>query len=111
MAKGSFLGLRSQRWLMLPAALAAWGCVEQTGSVLSDTPAIPTPDPVLPVPSPDQLAWQMQELSAFMHFGLNTSADKEQGDGKTSPTIFNPTGLDASQWMAALRSAGFRQAM
>src|SRR5258708_28428009 len=71
--------LQHQRWFPLPAALTAWGCVEQTGPVLSDTAAIPNPDPLLPIPSPDQLAWQTQELSAFLHFGLNTFSNQEQG--------------------------------
>ena len=95
--------------LLFSAALAACGCVE-TGPVLSDTLSVPTPAPVEPLPSPEQLAWQTQELSAFFHFGINTSADQEQGDGSDSPTIFNPSALDPSQWMAALRTAGFRQA-
>src|SRR5450432_3845405 len=103
--------LLRQKWLALPAALAVWGCVEQAGPVLSDTPKVPTPDPVAPLPSPEQLAWQTQELSAFFHFGINTFSGKEQGDGTDSPTIFNPTGLDPTQWMATLRGAGFRQAM
>jgi alpha-L-fucosidase len=90
--------------------LAAFGCVEQTGPVLSDTPSVPTPDPVLPLPSPEQLAWQTQELSAFFHFGINTFSGKEQGDGTDSATLFNPTALDATQWMTTLRDAGFRQA-
>src|SRR5258707_3891344 len=101
---------RSQEWLALLATLAACGCVEQTGPVLSDTPNIPTPDPLPPLPSPEQLAWQTQELSAFFHFGINTFSGKEQGDGTDSPTIFNPTELDPTQWMTTLRGAGFRQA-
>jgi alpha-L-fucosidase len=105
------LCLQSQRWLPLPALLGAWGCVEHTGPVLSDSPGIPTPDPVRPIPTVDQLAWQTQELSAFMHFGIDTFTNQEQGDGTASPTLFNPTALDATQWMATLRSAGFRQAM
>ena len=105
------LCMQSQRWLPLPALLGAWGCVEHTGPVLSDTPGVPTPDPVLPIPSADQLAWQTQELSAFLHFGIDTFSNQEQGDGTTSPTLFNPTGLDATQWITTLRGAGFRQAM
>ena len=97
--------------IYLCSALAASGCVEQTGPVLSDTPSVPTPDPVLPLPSPEQLAWQTQELSAFFHFGINTFSGKEQGDGTDSPALFNPSALDATQWMATLRGAGFRQAM
>ncbi len=96
--------------LFRSAALAVCGCVA-TGPVLSDTVGIPTPEPVLPLPSPEQLAWQTQELSAFFHFGINTSSNREQGDGTDSPTLFNPTELDPSQWMATLRGAGFRQAM
>jgi alpha-L-fucosidase len=99
------------RTLALPAALTAWGCVEKTGPVLSDTPGIPTPDPVLPIPSPDQLAWQTQELSAFLHFSIDTFSNEEEADGSTSPMLFNPTGFDASQWITTLRGAGFLEAM
>jgi alpha-L-fucosidase len=95
-------------WLPLLAALAAWGCVEQTGPVLSDSLGIPT---VRPLPSAEQLTWQTQELSAFLHFGINTFSGKEQGDGTDSPTIFNPTALDAGQWITTLRNAGFHQVM
>jgi alpha-L-fucosidase len=97
-------------WPRVVAALAAWGCADQTGPVLSDTPGVPLLDPVPPLPSPDQLAWQTQELTAFLHFGLNTFSNTEVADGGTSPTIFNPTELNANQWMATFQSAGFRQA-
>jgi len=103
--------VQAQCWLPLPALLSAWGCVEHSGSVLSDAPGIPTPDPIAPLPTAEQFAWQTQELSAFLHFGINTFVDQEQGDGKASPTLFNPTGLDASQWLGTLQNAGFRQAM
>src|SRR5688572_7959725 len=107
MIRALFCRCSPHRWLALPVALAAWGCVEQTGPVLSDTPKAPTPDPVLPLPSPEQLVWQRQELSAFFHFGINTFSGMEQGDGTDSPTIFDPAGLDPSQWLATLRGAGF----
>lgn len=44
----------------------------------------------------------------FLHFGVNTYTDREWGDGKESPSIFNPTQLDARQWARAARAAGFR---
>lgn len=44
----------------------------------------------------------------FLHFGVNTFTNREWGDGTESPSIFNPTSLDARQWARAARSAGFR---
>lgn len=93
--------------LVFAFAFAGTAC-EQSGPVLSGTPSPPA---VPPVPSPAQLAWQLQEQSAFLHFGMNTFTDKEIGDGTESPTLFNPTAFDARQWITALRSAGVRQAM
>jgi alpha-L-fucosidase len=98
------------RQLLICFALGTWGCVEQTGPVLSDAPLLPAPEPLQPLPSAEQLAWQAQELTAFFHFGINTFSGKEQGDGTDSPLLLNPTKLDATQWMTTLRDAGFRQA-
>jgi alpha-L-fucosidase len=61
-----------------------------------------------PVPSKAQLAWQRDELALFLHFGVNTFTDREWGDGKEDPAIFNPSGLDARQWARSARAAGFR---
>ncbi|SFD30873.1 alpha-L-fucosidase [Spirosoma endophyticum] len=62
-------------------------------------------------PAPRQLAWQSQETTAFLHFTVNTFTDKEWGDGTESPAIFNPTKLDARQWIKALKDAGFKMAI
>lgn len=92
-------------------AVVATGCYEKTGPVLSPPSTLPLPDAVAPVPSAAQVAWQTQELSAFLHFGMNTFTNKEQGDGTDSPTLFNPTAFDARQWISALRSGGFKEAL
>lgn len=60
------------------------------------------------VPSPQQLAWQQLEFTAFLHFGLNTYTGKEWGDGTESPAVFNPDSLDAGQWVKSLKEAGFK---
>jgi alpha-L-fucosidase len=44
----------------------------------------------------------------FLHFGVNTFTDREWGDGREDPTIFNPAALDAGQWARAAHAAGFR---
>ena len=60
------------------------------------------------VPSESQYAWQQLELTAFIHFGINTFTGREWGDGKEDPVLFNPVQLDAEQWVKALRDGGFK---
>ena len=61
-----------------------------------------------PVPTPGQLQWHRDELAFFVHFGVNTFTNREWGDGKESPSIFNPTAFDARQWARTAKRAGFR---
>lgn len=63
------------------------------------------------VPTLRQFNWQRQELTAFLHFGMNTFTDKEWGEGKDSPMLFNPTRLNADQWIKTLKDAGFKSAI
>ncbi|GAA4500385.1 hypothetical protein GCM10023172_20550 [Hymenobacter ginsengisoli] len=61
------------------------------------------------VPSPRQLRWQQLERTGFIHFGMNTFTNKEWGDGTESPALFNPTALDARQWVRACKEGGIKQ--
>lgn len=64
------------------------------------------------VPSERQYKWQLQyDVYAFIHFGPNTFTGREWGTGTESPSVFNPTALDARQWARALKSAGMTMAV
>lgn len=57
-------------------------------------------------PSPRQLGIEQMEFYAFAHVTVNTFTDKEWGDGTEPESIFDPSGLDADQWVDALLAAG-----
>ena len=59
-------------------------------------------------PSPRQIAYQQMEFNGFIHFTVNTFTGKEWGTGKESPAIFNPTELDARQWIKTAKDAGMK---
>jgi len=59
-------------------------------------------------PSAQQITWQKMEFTAFFHFGINTFTDKEWGDGKENPQLFNPERLDAGQWVKTCKDAGMK---
>jgi alpha-L-fucosidase len=92
----------SRRSFLSLSAAALAGCVVRRPATTSSL-AVNIPRPTGP-----QLQWQRDELAMFLHFGVNTFTDREWGDGRESPSIFNPTSLDARQWARAAKAADFR---
>jgi len=60
------------------------------------------------LPRSNQTAWMRLERTFFIHFGPNTFRGVEWGDGREDPSIFNPSELDADQWIRSIKDAGGR---
>ncbi|MDA3822157.1 MAG: alpha-L-fucosidase [Bacteroidales bacterium] len=61
------------------------------------------------IPSSEQYTYQQMEMVGFIHFTVNTFTDKEWGYGDEDPSIFNPTELDAEQWVIAAKDGGIKE--
>jgi len=59
-------------------------------------------------PDSQQLEWQKLEMTAFIHFTVNTFTGLEWGEGDESPEKFNPTEFDAGQWAEIISDAGMK---
>lgn len=66
------------------------------------------PEPVLPVPTPEQIEWHKTENYAFVHFGLNTFNDLEWGFGDTPASTFDPEDLNCEQWVDIFKRMGLK---
>ena len=58
------------------------------------------------LPRPNQTAWMRLERTFFIHFGPNTFRGVEWGTGREDPSVFNPSELDADQWVRAIKESG-----
>ncbi len=61
---------------------------------------------VLAKPSTDQLAFQNMEMGVFIHFSIDTYAEPGAIQGSTPASAFNPTHLNADQWVLAAKAMG-----
>jgi alpha-L-fucosidase len=60
------------------------------------------------IPSKRQYDWQRLEMTAFVHFGINTFNEVEWGSKGVDISKFNPENLDAKQWVRVLKDAGMK---
>src|ERR1039457_5954616 len=58
------------------------------------------------LPRPNQMEWMELERTFFIHFGPNTFRGVEWGNGREDPSVFNPSELDAEQWIRAVKQGG-----
>lgn len=91
----------------IPISLFILLCLLEAASSSINSKLTPPPLPILPIPSASQIQWQLGDMALFLHFGPNTFTDSEWGTGSTHPSIFNPTNLDAAQWVRVAKDAGF----
>lgn len=91
-------------WCFVPAMVAQ-------ESVSVTLPVHPTEEQVIRAavevrPSYRQLDYQQREMLGFIHIGMNTFTGEEWGTGKENPSLFNPSRLDAEEWVKTFRDAG-----
>ena len=100
------------KWLLLlvvPSLLSAQQDKREGISVI--LPDNPTREQVIRCatevrPSYRQLDYQKREMLGFIHIGMNTFTGAEWGTGKESPSIFNPSRLNADDWVRTFKEAG-----
>lgn len=109
--------MKYQKFLSLALFLIAFSCVKaQPGSGISIIPKYLSVDSVVKIaahvsPSERQSSWQELEFTVFFHFGINTFAGLEWGRKDLKAGIFNPTELDARQWIRTAKEAGAKLAI
>lgn len=71
-----------------------------------DSPEVIAEKAAKVLPRPNQSAWMRLERTFFLHYGPNAFRGVEWGDGREEPSIFNPTALNANQWIDTVADAG-----
>lgn len=67
---------------------------------------------IFPVPSTEPSVAQLKQIKRkygmFIHFGINTFHDMEWSDGSKPAMSYNPTSVDAEQWIETAKNAGMK---
>jgi alpha-L-fucosidase len=67
---------------------------------------------ILPIPSKKPNEVQLKQIERkygmFIHFGINTFHDMEWTDGSKLASSYNPTSIDAEQWIKTAKDAGMK---
>ena len=65
----------------------------------------------LPLPTPEQLAWQDRELGLFIHFDMSTFTGQSKPRTPADPNVYNPAKLDTDQWLEVAKGMGAQYAV
>lgn len=67
---------------------------------------------ILPKPSTEPSKAQMKQIERkygmFIHFGINTFHNEEWTDGSKPASSYNPSAIDAEQWIKSAKDAGMK---
>lgn len=67
---------------------------------------------ILPISSTTANKYQIDQINRkygmFIHFGINTFHDQEWTDGSKPASSYNPSAIDAKQWVATAKAAGMK---
>ena len=102
--------MKSVKKLLSTIVIASMACqMLPITAFASETNTVKTPEAFGATPNESQVQYHEEELAAFIHFGMNTFTNSEWGNGRENPNTFNPTDLDADEWVKTLKDAGFKR--
>lgn len=97
------IGIGVSRRQFLGASLSWLGA---TQSLRLSMAADNAPITILAKPDARQIEYMDLELGVFLHYGINTYSGQEHGDGKQPASLFNPSDLNAEQWVLTTKALG-----
>lgn len=102
--------MKNVRKLVATVVISSIVCQMMPVKVIAETMnTVMSPEAFGALPNQSQINYHEEELAAFIHFGMNTFTNSEWGNGSENPNSFNPTDLDADEWVRTLKEAGFKR--